>query len=334
MENSAMNQENMNETEKFLCAVGILKKQKENFLSDVVRAVCLYDEHFLKEFFKFCFPNKKEVKVYSIDREITCFSKNVENKKGRNDFKVYTSDGVYIVESKILDTDVSKHPLYIESLKIAKDKIAYIISDRNPEYNPIKRKLKSDCIACVCWEDFVKEVNSRYKDFTLVASAILNRCIIEAEKPKIEDMSKEKNLCDEFFLKYLKNNQYDNKGGNKSEWNCKGGYAYGYTIWASVWFGLIWSPLKGCFWSFAYGKGGDKRIKNETYFKRIKPLGKYMNDNFFYYEINLDNSEVMTEKILKSSFLEFADIIEVYDGNNNQIPFFDYIKQNGAKIER
>lgn len=328
-----MNQENMNETEKFLCAVGIIKKQKENFLSDVVKAVSLYDEHFLNDFFKFCFPNKKEVMAYSIDREITNSSKNGENKKGRNDFKIYTTDGIYIVESKILDTDVSKYSLYLENLKITKDRIAYIISDKNPECYPIKRKLKSDGIVCVCWEDFIKEVNSQYKDFTLVASAILNSCVIEAKKPKIEDISMVKKLCDDFFLSYLKNKQYDNKGGDKDEWNCKGGYAYGYTIWASVWFGLIWSPLKGCFWSFAYGKGGDKEIKNDSTFNHIKPLGKYMNDDFFYFEINHANSEV-TKEILHDSFLEFADIIEVYDENNNQIPFFNYIKQNGAKIER
>ena len=328
-----MNKDIVTVTDSFLYSIGVIKKQKENFLSDVVRAICYYNECFLNEFFNFCFPKKEEVKAYSIDRETTCFSENKKTKNGRNDFKIYTTDGVYIVESKILDKNISKYTLYLENLNITKDKIVYIISNKNAEYHSIKRELKSDCIACECWEDFIEKIKSKYKDFALIASTILDSSIIEEKKkkPQIGNMTEEKNLCDDFFHNYLENEHYDKKGGDENEWNCKGGYAYGYSIWASVWFGLIWEPLKGCFWSFAYGEGGNKDIKNKSSFKYIKPLGKYMNDKFFYYEIKHEDSR-MTLEILKEAFLEFADIIEVYE--KGKTPLVDYLKKYGAQISR
>ena len=86
METKIVNQCILTESEKFLYSIGILKKQKENFLSDIVRAISLYNECFLNDFFKFCFPQKEDIKAYSIDRETTCFSKNDKNNNGRNDF--------------------------------------------------------------------------------------------------------------------------------------------------------------------------------------------------------------------------------------------------------
>lgn len=331
METKIINQCILTESEKFLYSIGILKKQKENFLSDIVRAISLYDECFLNDFFKFCFPQKEEIEVYSIDREITCFSKSDKNNNGRNDFKIYTADGIYIVESKILDTDVSKYSLYLENLEnMGKEKIAYIVSNKNSEYERIRYSLKSDCITCVCWENFVNEIKDKYKDFALIAASILNCGTIDnlKKKPKIGDM--EKSLCDNFFKNYLITEHYDKKGGQVDEWEREGGYAYGYAIWASVWFGLVWSPLKGCFWSFAYGNGGNKAIKDENYFRFIKPLGKYMNDGFFYYEINHENSE-MTIEILKKAFEEFANIIDVYE-NSERIPLIEYLRKYEANI--
>ena len=326
MEDYVMDQDIVMGTKNFLYAIGLVKKQKENFLSDIVRAISLYDDCFLNDFFKFCFPQKGGIKVYAIDREITCFSKNDKNNNGRNDFKIYTADGIYIVESKILDTDVSKYSLYLENLEnIRKEKIAYIVSNKNSEYKRIRRSLKSDCIACVGWEDFIDKIKFKYRDFALLAASILNCSVIDnlKRKPKIEDVGK--SLCDDFFKTYLDNKHYDEKGGDVSDWECEGGYAYGYTIWASVWFGLIWSPLKGCFWSFAYGKGGDKDIDDARILEYIKPLGKYMNDGFFYYEVNCPDSE-MTIGMLEKAFEEFAEIVYVYE-NSEKIPLGDYLRK-------
>lgn len=331
MEAKIINQCILTESEKFLYAIGLVKKQKENFLSDIVRAISFYDECFLNDFLKFCFPKKEDIKAYSIDRETTCFSKNDKNNNGRNDFKIYTTDGIYIVESKILDTDVSKYSLYLENLEnIGKEKIAYIVSNKNSEYERIRYSLKSDCIICVCWEDFIDAIKDKYKDFVSLAASILNYSAINnlRKKPKIEEIGRK--LCDDFFEKYLRNEHYDKKGGQTDEWEREGGYAYGYTIWASVWFGLVWSPLKGCFWSFAYGNGGNRTIKDAEKFKYIKPLGKYMNDGFFYYEINPKNSE-MTIEILKESFIEFANIIDVYE-NSERIPLANYLRKYKANI--
>ena len=331
MKNCIMDHNIAIETEKFLYAIGIIKMQKENFLSDIVRAISLYNECFLNDFFKFCFPQKEEIEVYSIDREITCFSKSDKNNNGRNDFKIYTADGIYIVESKILDTDVSKYSLYLENLEnMGKEKIAYIVSSKNSEYERIRYSLRSDCIRCVCWENFVNETKDKYKDFALIAASILNCSAIDnlKKKPKIRDVGK--SLCDDFFKNYLITEHYDKKGGQVDEWEREGGYAYGYTIWASVWFGLVWSPLKGCFWSFAYGNGGNKTIKDVGNFKYINPLGKYMNDGFFYYEVNQSNSEMTIER-LKESFIEFANIIDVYE-NSERISLGDYLRKYKANI--
>lgn len=89
----------MDNTNKFLYSIGFTKKFKENFLSDIVRAKCLYDDKFLNLFFRHCFSDATEdIKVYSMDRETACDSYIEENllpkaqKKqlGRNDFKINT----------------------------------------------------------------------------------------------------------------------------------------------------------------------------------------------------------------------------------------------------
>ena len=75
------------------------------------------DDVFLKLFFKHCFNDApKDIEVYSMDRETVCqsyieannLSKAQKKRLGRNDFKIYTNEGIYIVESKILDPDISK----------------------------------------------------------------------------------------------------------------------------------------------------------------------------------------------------------------------------------
>lgn len=255
------NKERFEEGKRFLYALGIIKRQKENFLSDVIRAKCLYDITFLRSFFTFCFPRKSGVEVYAVDREIACFGDDKENSKkykGRNDFQIYTSDGIYVVESKILDKDVSKYELYLSCLNIEKDHIAYIISEKNPQFMVLKKKLESDCINCLCWETFVDKIQIQYEDWALLATKVLNydKMNLVVNKPII--LGKNQQLCDFFFEEYLCSDKYDGCGGKISEWERTG--AYGYSIWASVWFGILWCSLKGSFWAFAYGDGGDKKM--------------------------------------------------------------------------
>lgn len=317
----------------FLHSIGFCKRYNENLLSDIVRAQCLCDQTFLEQFFKFCFPSDTKIKVYAIDRETVCSNSNDtytdenSNQSGRNDFKIYTSDSTYIIESKILDTNISKSDFYINCLNGKSDKLTYIISKNNSHYTLLKKGLSSRCIKCVCWEDFIEKIKKDYNDFTILATSILNYSI---QKPKLESLSKKKELCDNFFNSHLKNEHYDEKGGNIQEWDEEKGYAYGYTIWASVWFGLLWSPLKKVFWGFAYGEDGDKEIdESKMDFKNIKPLGYYMKDGFFYYEIVHQND--INIETLESAFKEFAEIIRVKEGNE-KIPLIEYIKNYGANI--
>lgn len=341
----------MDNTNKFLYSIGFTKKFKENFLSDIVRAKCLYDDKFLNLFFRHCFSDATEdIKVYSMDRETACDSYIEENllpkaqKKqlGRNDFKIYTNRGIYIVESKILDSDVSKCEKYLDYLenvyktdsnyKVISKHITYIISKQNGNATQIERMLKTYGISFCHWEDFIEGLSENDQDdFSTLAKSILNKenCIQEKAKIETEELKKRKELCDRFFTENLDSKQYDKKGGKESEWNDENGYSYGYTIWASVWFGLLWSELKGAFWAFGYSKGGKKDIDNTKYeFNYIKPLGKYLNDGFTYYEIinpHESNGDGINEEVLLYAYKEFAKIINVHDGSGIK-PLDEYIE--------
>ena len=326
-----MNNETLTEQEKFLYAIGLAKRAKENFLSDILWAQSLYDNDRLNDFFAFCFPNAKKENViaYYIERETTV---NSDSSKGRNDFRVHTSCGLYVIESKILDTNIDNVDLYLQSINQDSSKLAYIISKRNPNYNRIKKELSSNCINCVDWEDFIDTIiaNKPHDQFATLATSVLDYNYFK-QKPKL-DKEKQK-LCDSFFkAHFIKNEYYDKKGGDVEEWEREGGYAYGYSIWASVWFGLLWSPLKGIFWGFAYGNGGKKETtENKCTFKYIKPLGKYFNDGYTYYEVRNEDKTEINEEILRKAFEEFATIINVHT-NNKKIPLLQFINYYGTNI--
>ena len=322
-----------NKQEAFFYEIGLSKRYNENFLSDIVRAKCISDESFLQEFFHFCFPDKpdKELKIYSIDREI--YYKDNETNKGRNDFKISTSDDYYLIESKISDSNIEKCNDYIQHLKDSTH-IVYIISKKTPHLKNIIRGLKGYGISEPrFWEDFIDDdeivKTDEYKDFAIIAASILNytSAKILPQKPALKDIEDMKKMCDKFFHDKLESKYYDKRGGNEDEWDGEEGYAYGYTIWASVWFGLIWSPSKGCFWSFAYSKEGKKELaKEKEDFSNIRPLGNYLKDGYTYYEIVCNNSSQMTKETLEKAFDEFGSIIIVID-KNGKTELKEYIKK-------
>lgn len=318
-----MNNKTLNEQEKFLYAIGVTKRAKENFLSDILWAQSLYDDSFLNDFFAFCFQKAKEENViaYYIERETSVDS---GGQKGRNDFRVHTSHGLYIIESKILDTNISSTDFYLKSINQDSRKLVYIISKRNPNYEKIKKELSSNCINCVDWEGFIDAMITKKSNnqFVTLASSVLDYDCLK-QKPRLDE--EKQKLCDSFFESHLRNKYYDEKGADVKEWEKEGGYAYGYSIWASVWFGLLWSPLKDVFWGFAYGNGGEKEItENSCTFEYIKPLGKYFNDGYTYYEVRNENKTETNEDILKKAFEEFAKIIKVH-ANNKKIPLLEFI---------
>lgn len=326
-----MKKENFTPQELFLYAIGVNERTKENFLSDMVRAKCLYSSPFLNAFFAFCFPSKKGVKVYAIDREISFLSD--EGIAGRNDFKIYTDDGIYIVESKILDENISNCKKY---LTIAEpNKIVYIISSsyKGESYERIIKELEDEKISCRLWEDFINEcIENENRDFAIVASAILNynKVKIMPKKPNIdnEEINKMRLLCDDFMGKYFKNDSYKKQSENEEdEWNRDDGYSYGFTIWASVWFGIIWCPIKGPFFSFAYSDGGLKVIdERKCNFHYIHPLGLYMKgkDRYSYFEVNKNGRDI-TMELLDKSFREFADMIKVLNCERKEIPLIEFV---------
>lgn len=48
-----MGNRELSKEEKFLYAIGVSKRTKENFLSDILWAKCLYNKEFLNDFFHF-----------------------------------------------------------------------------------------------------------------------------------------------------------------------------------------------------------------------------------------------------------------------------------------
>lgn len=142
--------------------------------------------------------------------------------------------------------------------------------------------------------------------------------------PPIESVKEEINIIEDFKNRFFSKNEYFEQTDN---WTNKDNPYYGYYCWGSVWFGIGYNPLKGVFFCFTIGKGGNKTPKNLNKlgtFQKVIKLGKYTNDDNHYFEVQIDDIKNMTTKILDEAFREFADKINVIE-NNKEIPLLEYI---------
>ena len=99
-------------------------RMNENRLSDMVWALCQADREFLVFFFNYIFDlQKEEIDVYFVEREAI-------QAGGRNDFLFYTSNGYYILESKINDTTINASN-YLGYVNNEQSRIRYILAYDN-----------------------------------------------------------------------------------------------------------------------------------------------------------------------------------------------------------
>lgn len=315
------------EKEKFLYSIGgIVKKENENFLSDITYAKCICNEEFFNLFFQFCFPNEN-AKPHYLERE----EDNKSN--GRNDFQIYTDKGIYIVENKINDKDISKYLKYLHTVNEKKSHIVYIFP-KNYDKSSIS-ELENNEINYFYWEDFIDNVYVDYPefhDFCIMAAGIIGHLKLPIfYRPKYEDIKVKGEICDMFFNSKLKN-KYSANLENKviDPENFK---FYGYYIWASAWFGIAYCPNKGVYFCFTIGNGGDYKIENKTIYQYLKPLGRYYKDKYEYeykyYEIK--ESSIITidnyKDILTNAFNEFCEMIILYKENKTLKEFIEDSKR-------
>ena len=285
----------------FLYSIGKTNIYKENFLSDITYAKCQSNEEFLYSFFHFCFPEETSIKINYIERE-----KTEKTENSRNDFQFQTTKGTYIVENKINDKDTTKVKKYLDIVK-SNSHIAYMVP-RQYDEKAIK-VLKQNYIGYFLWEDFIDNIsrNEKFSEYCIIASAILKYNLPIYKKPTLEDIKDKISICDRFFKDKLKNTH--SITGEIGEWGTN--HFYGHFIWASAWFGLAFCPIKGVYFCFAIGPGGDKTVKINKMHEYLKPLGEYYKDGYYYYEIKdhdiLDHNNYI--KILTSAFSEFGETI-------------------------
>lgn len=140
-----------NPEDRFTYALYSKAQGKENRLSDIVWAMCQSDKDFLKTFFVFCFFEITEdtnIELYGIDREVD------HDTNGRSDFNIYTNKGVYIVESKIGDTNINIQK-YLPIVENDNTRITYIVPEK---WSGNVSLLEGYNIKVVIWEKFIEKI--------------------------------------------------------------------------------------------------------------------------------------------------------------------------------
>lgn len=307
----------LKEEEALLYSIGLIKRYNENFLSDLVWANCRSDKSFKQDFFHSCF--NFNYYIYYTEREVS------DIEKGRNDFHVYTEDGLYILENKINDTNLDRLDNYLELVKNDTKRLFYIVPKN---WGGNTQLLKNKGVNVIIWEELINKMVNKYKLFSIIASTILNinqNNNVIPQKPSLESVKPLIRICDEFYDLYFLKDDYKEKKDdyNRNSWK-NNEYSYGYSCWASVWFGFTFCPTKGLFFCFTYGKGGMKEIKEYSQFKYINPLGKYFNDEYNYYEIkeSIENIDLF---LLENAFKEFASLINVKECTGKYTPLIEFI---------
>lgn len=317
-----------NMEERFDYALYSKARGNENRLSDIVWAMCKSDKEFFKTFFEFCFPKEnKNIELHGIDREVD------HDENGRNDFNIYTNKGLYIVESKIGDTNINTQK-YLPIVEYDSERITYIVPGN---WNGNMQQLEAEKINVVYWEEFIETIKENFTFFTRKAELILN--IQDKYLPPIEFVEKEIKIIEDFKSQFMSKNEHFET--QTETWTDKNNPYYGYYCWASVWFGIGYNPLKGVFFCFTIGKGGKKVIGGDKTPKKLKELGPFQksiklgkrkDNNYYnyYFEVAVDDINNMTVDILDEAFREFADKIIVIEGTK-EIPLLEYINYGRSK---
>lgn len=305
--------------ERFDYALYVKVRGKENHLSDIVWAMCQSDKNFLKTFFEFCFieiTEEANIKLYGIDREMD------HNTNGRSDFNIYTSKGTYIIESKIGDTAINVQK-YLPIVDGESARITYIVPKK---WNGNIDELGIYNVKVVTWEKFIKKIKDDYDDkFTsFIRKAELILDVQDKYMPPIESVEEEINIIEDFKKQFFSEDIHVKLDCN---WTDKYNPYYGYNCWASVWFGIGYNPLKGVFFCFTIGKGGDKKPDNLNHLGPFQKVIKLWNEDMVhYFEVAIDDIKNMTTDILDEAFREFAKDIKVITNENVEVPLLTFIK--------
>ena len=313
-----MRKKSLNNSDRLLYSLCLTKKKKENFLSDVLWSICRIDSDILGKFFHFCFKEQKDITVYAMDREVT----NMAN-DARNDFFIYTNKGIFIVESKIGNTDIDSCETYLRDLKNQTLHLRYIVPS-NFDHLIIEKLSAIHNVQVVFWEEFIAEIETEEKEFCK-QFVVLSNSILGHEELYLQNIVSDanyqsyKNILDQFMAKHLSNIQPDDVQYNN----------YGYYLWASVWIGIKYCPIKGLFFCITINNNGNRDIEKEQdpynkKYENLTPLGKYSREKDVYYEIRSQNGNY-TDECLVAALKEFGDFIDVkIDGIYK--PLLKYLK--------
>ena len=269
----------------------------ENLLSDLVWTMCQLDRTFFETFFRFCFGEEaNHLELYEIRRE------ERYGTDGQNDFIIYTSNGKYIVESKIKDVKVKAVEKYLNTVGGDTEKIRYIVPIGWSEC--CIQILEEKNVKVLTWNDFLT-VAKEYSFFVAKADMILGLC--EKYLPSEESVKQLIDIIEAF------KNKFNSWPGDNGQWKDGNNPWYGYYYWCYAFFGIAYHPLKGVFFCFTIRPSDDFYIASDPnkkskdlsqlgQFDKLIKLGRYFDNDDHYFEVKIDNIKNMSVSVLEEAF--------------------------------
>lgn len=282
----------MDSSNIFYYYLGLYKKHKENLLSDII--FCLWQTYpYIGQYIFDCIFfdgfNNKNIELYHIIREFS-------SEEGRNDFVFYTSNGIYILESKIENENIIKAKKYLSIVGNDHSHIRYI----TPKYQSglEDRLLHSHNIICIYWDDLIDRLyqlslnkNIGIESQLFFISGILNSSSLDLGFKKKEsevDAINKFNPFIEIFSSIVSSKEFK----KKNDWEY-GNYLS--LIYNNIWFCLKFCPIKGSFLCFCHDKKQKIQYQKLSNIRNIRYLGDYFHDTNLYYELIYDDISNISE---------------------------------------
>lgn len=289
--------------------------KKENTLSDFVLAMCISSKDFLEFFFYFCYPNESSnnINVYYVEREVD------EGEYGRNDFQFFTSQGIFILESKIescaTEEQLEKYKKRLGNLW--KKRLAYIIPEKHSDIDTIKKK----GVYAIYWNEFAKQLycTPKFYNYAITISSFLGDASLIPFHDGNDEYIEAKKLCDKLIERIkgkIKKDNIDTTSFKKDDGWEKYRY-YGYQwYYNNLWFGIYHCPIRGLRFYFAAANtaGVDKSFT----FCYLVPIGKYFDKEYRYFMLkqnptldDLENAATEFCNYTKSQNETLADFFQL-----------------------
>lgn len=250
---------------------GDLFKGDERILTGFISAACGRNKGLLKSLFNFVFAND-DIRVFSVVAENSSKNKMTDKKNCIPDFKFYTSNGLYFLESKIYDRNYHLEE-YLNMNDYIEGHLGYILTS----LDGTTQLVKSPCPVKL-WQDYAKSIAQTYPQISAFILGVIDKIPIDKVILDKKIASLRQNLFRSIKPPYT-------YGCYKEEDN-----TYGYYIFTNVsneyWIGYVPScSSDGFLLCIMVANNMAEAIESqEKDYQHLTPLGRF-NSAWHYYEI-------------------------------------------------